>query len=196
MDILSEILSSKIRAEIFHLLFGITDDELHMREIERRSGHAIGTIQTELKKLLRLDLVIKRRDGNRLYYRANKDQPLYPDIHSLVIKTIGLTDIFKKAIGQHPDIQIAFVFGSIAGHNEKAGSDVDLMVIGDLGLRRLTKILSGLPEQIGREINPHVLSVEEFRKRKLNKDHFITQVTKAPKLLITGNKDEFKTMVE
>ena len=94
MNILSEILSSKVRAKIFHQLFGITDDELHMREIERRSGHAIGTIQTELKKLLHLDLVIKRRDGNRLYYRANKDQPLYPDIHILVIKKIGLTDIF------------------------------------------------------------------------------------------------------
>jgi predicted nucleotidyltransferase len=196
MNFLSEILSSKIRAEIFHLLFGITDDELHMREIERRSGYAIGTVQTELIKLLHLDLVIKRRDGNRLYYRANKDHPLYSDIQSLVIKTIGLTDIFKKAIEQHPEIQIAFVFGSIAGHREKAGSDVDLMVIGNLGLRNLTKMLSGLPEQIGREINPHVLSVEEFRKRKLNKDHFITQVIKAPKLLISGNKDEFKTMVE
>lgn len=196
MNILSKILSSKIRAEIFHLLFGTADDELHMREIERRSGHAIGTIQTELKKLLHLDLVIKRRDGNRLYYRANKDHPLYSDIQRLVIKTIGLTDIFRKAFEQHPDIQVAFVFGSIASHNEKAGSDVDLMVIGNLGLRKLTKILSGLPEQIGREINPHVLSVEEFRKRKLNKDHFINQVIKAPKIFITGNRDELKTMVE
>ena len=196
MNSLSEILSSRIRAEIFHLLFGITDDELHMREIERRSGHAIGTVQTELKKLLHLDLVIRHRDGNRLYFRANKDHPLYSDIQSLVIKTIGLTDIFRRAFEQHPDIQIAFVFGSIAGHCEKAGSDVDLMVIGNLGLRKLTKTLSGLPEQIGREINPHVLSVEEFRKRRLNKDHFITQVIKAPKLLIIGNKDEFKTMVE
>jgi predicted transcriptional regulator len=68
-----------------------------MREIERRSGHAIGTVQTELKKLLHLDLVIRRRAGNRLYYRANKDHPLYSDIQSLAIKTIGLTDIFRRA---------------------------------------------------------------------------------------------------
>ena len=60
-----------------------------MREIERRSGYAIGTIQTELKKLLRLDMVKKRKDGNRLYYRANKEHPLYPDIRSLVLKTIN-----------------------------------------------------------------------------------------------------------
>lgn len=196
MNILSEILSSRIRAEIFHLLFGINDNELHMREIERRSGHAIGTIQTEFKKLLRLDLVKRRRDGNRLYYRANKDHPLYPDIHSLVLKTIGMTDIFRKFLEGHSDVRIAFIFGSVATHSEKAGSDVDLMVIGALGLRKLTKILSGLTEQIGREINPHALSVEEFRKRKSKNDHFITQVMQAPKMLIIGNKDEFEAMVE
>jgi predicted nucleotidyltransferase len=194
MNILSEILSSKIRAEIFHLLFGIADNELHMREIERRSGHAIGTIQTEFKKLLRLDLVKKRRDGNRLYYSANKDHPLYPDIHSLVIKTIGLTDIFRKVFEGQPDIQIAFIFGSIAGHSEKAPSDVDLMVIGNLSLRQISKMLSGLPNQIGREINPHVLSPVEFRKRKSNNDHFITHVMKAPKILIIGNMDELEAM--
>jgi len=195
MDILSEILSSKIRAEIFHLLFGLLDYELHMREIERRSGHAIGTIQTELKKLTRLDLVIKRRDGNRLYYRSNKDHPLYSDIHSMVIKTVGLTDILKSAIEPHLEIQVAFVFGSIAAKNEKAESDVDLMAIGNLGLRQVTKLLSGIPEKIGREINPHILSVGEFRKRKSNKDHFISQIINSPKLFIKGNKDEFKALV-
>jgi DNA-binding transcriptional ArsR family regulator len=116
MNVLAEILSSKIRAEIFRLLFGTSAEELHMREIERRSGYAIGTIQTELKKLLRLYLVKKRKDGNRLYYRANKEHPLYPDIRSVVLKTIGLVDILKNALRQDSDISIAFVFGSI---NEK-----------------------------------------------------------------------------
>ncbi|MEA2040592.1 MAG: nucleotidyltransferase domain-containing protein [Thermodesulfobacteriota bacterium] len=165
-----------------------------MREIERRSGYAIGTIQTELKKLLRLDLVKKRKDGNRLYYRANKEHPLYPDIRSLVLKTIGLVDILKNALRQDPDISIAFVFGSIALHEETAGSDVDLMVIGKLGLRKLTGMLSGMPEQIGREINPYILSVNEFVKRKTNREHFITQVLEAPKIFIIGNENELESM--
>ena len=194
MNVLAEILSSKIRAEIFRLLFGTIAEELHMREIERRSGYAIGTIQTELKKLLRLDLVKKRKDGNRLYYRANKEHPLYPDIRSLVLKTIGLGDILKNALRQDSDISIAFVFGSIARHDEMAGSDVDLMVIGKLGLRKLTGMLSGAHEQIGREINPHVLSVEEFIKRKAKREHFITQVLEAPKIFIIGSKNELESM--
>lgn len=194
MNILAEILSSKIRAEIFRLLFGTIAEELHMREIERRSGYAIGTIQTELKKLLRLDLVKKRKDGNRLYYRANKGHPLYPDIRSLVLKTIGLVDIFKNALREDSDISIAFVFGSIALHEETAGSDVDLMVIGKLGLRKLTSMLSGVPEQIGREINPYVLSVNEFVKRKTKREHFITQVLEAPKIFIIGSANDLKAM--
>jgi len=194
MNVLAEILSSKIRAGIFRLLFGTSAEELHMREIERRSGYAIGTIQTELKKLLRLDLVKKRKDGNRLYYRANKEHPLYPDIRSLVLKTIGLGDILKDALRQDSDISIAFVFGSIALHEETAGSDVDLMVIGKLGLRKLTGMLSGMPEQIGREINPYVLSVNEYVKRKTNREHFITHVLEAPKIFIIGNKNELESM--
>jgi predicted nucleotidyltransferase len=194
MNILTEILSSKVRAEIFCLLFGTINKELHMREIERRSGCAIGTIQTELKKLLRLDLVKKRKDGNRLYYRANKEHPLYPDIRSLVLKTIGLVDILKDVLRQDSDISIAFVFGSIARHDETTESDVDLMVIGKLGLRKLTGMLSGLPEKIGREINPHVLSVNEFIKRKAKREHFVTKVLEAPKIFIMGNENELESM--
>ena len=93
MSLLSEILSSNIRADIFRLLFGVTDSELHMREVERRSGYAIGTIQSELKKLLRLDLVVKRKDGNRTYYKANRNHPIFSDIQRLVLKTVGLVDI-------------------------------------------------------------------------------------------------------
>lgn len=194
MNILSEILSSKIRAEVFRLLFGVTDQALHMREIERRSGYAIGTIQSELKKLLRLDLVKKRRDGNRLYYCANKDHPLYPDIHHLVLKTTGLVEVLQMALKPVSGISIAFVFGSIASREEKAESDIDLMVIGSIGLRKLTALLSDASTQIDREINPYVLNPSEFIKRKENRDHFITRVLETPRIFIIGSENELNAM--
>ncbi len=190
MRLLAEILSSKIRAEIFRLLFGAVDEELHMREIARRSGCAIGTIQSEVKKLLRLDLVKKRKSGNRLYFRANKKNPLYPDIHGLVLKTSGLVDILKQAFLENAGIKTAFVFGSIARHEELSASDLDLMIIGKLGLRKVTRILSGLPEKIGREINPHVMNEEEFKRRKKNQDHLLTRVLREPKIFIIGDEHE------
>jgi len=58
MNLLTEILSSRVRAEIFRLLFGVKDRELHVREIERQTGLTIATVRQELKKLERTELVI------------------------------------------------------------------------------------------------------------------------------------------
>lgn len=193
MTLLVEILSSKVRAGIFRLLFGIADRELHVREIERRTGLTIGTVRQELGKLERIELVNARRDGNRLYYSANKEHPLYPDIHSLVVKTAGLVDVLRQALDRS-EIKIAFVFGSIASNQESARSDVDLMVIGDVGLKRLSGWLTGVSEEIGREINPHVLNEQEFRKRKHAGEHFLNQVLDSPRLFIVGNEDDLTAM--
>lgn len=165
-----------------------------MREMARQAGCAIGTMQNELARLHRLDLVVSRKDGNRTYYRANSDHPLYPDLHGLVLKTVGLVDILRRALGKSPDIQLAFVFGSIARQEETAASDIDLLVIGRLGLRGLTGLLAGVAEQIGREINPHVLSLEDFKARHAAGNHFITRVMATNKIFVIGDQDELDAM--
>jgi predicted nucleotidyltransferase len=91
---------------------------------------------------------------------------------------------------KHPAIRLAFVFGSVARGEEKGGSDVDLMVIGGLGLRELAGLLSGVPERIGRSVNPHVLSVAEFRKRIAEGEHLVTQILASPKLFVIGSENE------
>jgi len=191
MNRLAEILSSRGRAEIFRLLFRGANEEFHIREIQRRSGLNDSTIRQELRKLARLDLIQGRRDGNRVYYGANRENSLYVDIRSIVLKTIGLADALRDVL-QDDRIRIAFVFGSIAKGEEKVGSDVDLMVIGALGLRHLTKLLSGVSEKIGREINPHVFAEDEFQKRIESKEHFISNVLKSPKIFIIGSDNDLK----
>jgi len=193
MGTLSNILSSRVRAEIFRLLFGLDEKELHLREIERQSGLSLGTVRQDLQKLMKLDLVMTRRDGNRLYYRANTEHPLYLDIRRLVLKTTGLVEILKSVLDRE-GVEVAFVFGSLASSKEKAASDVDLMVIGAVGLRALSSWLSGVSEQIGREINPHPLTVEEFRRRKEKGDHFLSNVLESPKFFIVGNENDLAAM--
>jgi predicted nucleotidyltransferase len=191
---LTEILSSKARAEIFRLLFNVTGIELHNREIVRRSGLGETGIRKELHNLVKLNLLNRNVVSNRTYYRANTDHPVYPDIHNLVIKTAGLVDVMKEALSDHKII-CCFVYGSIASHDAKGRSDVDLMVIGNLGLRALSKLLSGVAEKVGREINPHVLTEKEFKTRIKKNDHFIMSVINSPKLFVTGSEDELKAMV-
>ena len=193
MNRLAELLSSRARAEIFRLLLSGTGEELHVREIERRSGLNDSTIRQELRKLVRLDLVQSRRDSNRLYYRAKIENPLYPEIRNLVLKTSGLADELRSALADKR-IRVAFVFGSIAHGEEKAGSDVDLMVIGQLGLRDLSRLLSGIEEKIGREVNPYVFHEAEFRKRVRAKEHFVSSVMETPKIFIIGSHHELEAM--
>jgi len=193
MSTLSILLSSRARAEIFRLLFSGSQEELHIREIQRRSGLNDSTIRQELRKLAELGLVSGRKDSNRIYYSANKNNPLYQDIQNLVIKTSGLTDVFKRAL-QDNRIEISFIFGSIPKGEMNTANDVDLMVIGDIGLRRLSSLLSGIPERIGREVNPYVLNRTEFHKRLQNKEHFLTNVLQSPKIFVIGNEHDLGTM--
>jgi predicted nucleotidyltransferase/DNA-binding HxlR family transcriptional regulator len=187
---LAELLSSKVKAELFRLLFGINSEPLHLRELERRSGLAVGTVQQELARLTRLGLLEKRVDGNRRCYSAREDHPLYPEIRGLVLKTSGLADLVRDALKKEKAIRVAFVFGSFANAREQAHSDIDLLVIGTVTLRQLTKLLSGVAEKIGREINPKVFTLEEFRRRKRAGDHFLSNVLAESRIYIVGDDHE------
>ena len=195
MNTLSQLLSSRTRAEIFKLLFGTREEELHIREIQRRSGLNDRTIRQELAKLQELDLVIDRKDSNRVYYRANKSNPLYHDIRNLVLKSIGLIDVLREALNDKR-IQIAFVFGSISEGRETSFSDVDLFIIGTLGMRDVSALLSGVTDKIGREINTHVMTGDEIKKRYGAKEYFILNVVNSPKLLVLGTEDDLKAVVK
>lgn len=193
--ILAEIFSSTGRSEIFRIFFGLSDKPLHLREIQRRCGMSVAPIRHELNKLVRLELLLSRKDGNRIYYETNNQHPLYPEFHRLILKTSALGDILRNVMDDK-DIKLAFVFGSFAKNEEKASSDIDLLVVGGIGLRRLVSLLSGISEQIGREINPHVFTEQELKQRIRKKDHFISRVFESEKIFIRGKQDELERLAE
>ena len=180
------MLSSRVKAQTFRLLFGPGAGELHVREIARRAGLNDATVRQELRRLTGLGLVMSRRDGNRAFYRANAGHPLYPDIRNLVLKTSGLTEVLRRALSS-PSVRVAFVFGSMADGSERPDSDVDLMVIGEPTLRQVSRMLSGVASNLGREINPHVLTTRELARRRKARDPFLSGVERGPKLFVIGD---------
>jgi predicted nucleotidyltransferase/DNA-binding transcriptional ArsR family regulator len=197
MDLLSQILSSRTKAGIFRFLFGTDCVELHARELARRTGMSLATIQQELKRLESLDLVSRRKDGNRVYFKANQNHPLFKELHQLTIKTSGIVPMLRNALQpQSGQIDYAFVFGSIARSQEQAHSDVDIMIIGHLGLRKAAGLIGSLTDPLEREINPHVQTLEEFQKRLEEGDPFIRNITIAEKLFIIGDENEFGPMAQ
>ncbi len=193
MSILAEILSSKVREEFFRILFGVESKEYHLRDIQRKAGLAIGTVRQEAIKLEKIGLIKKRINGNRTYYIANREHPLYDTLHTLVLKTSGLADILRQTLDIQ-NVKYAFIFGSMASGTDNDQSDIDLFIIGNIGLRALIKILKEAMETIGREINPHIITLEEFVERKRGKEHFIKNIMDAPKIMIKGIEDDFERL--
>lgn len=189
------VLFPQVRAEIVRLLFADPAKEYHLRELARLSKLALGTLQTEVRKLSAAELLTSRRDGNRLYYRANTGHPIFPEIHGLALKTTGLREQLADALEGLAGIGVAFVFGSVASGTAGAGSDVDLFVIGTVGLRALAPRLRPVSEALGREINPHVLAPKTFTAKARAGDAFVTNVLAASKLWIKGGTDELGKLV-
>jgi uncharacterized protein len=193
MDELTTLIGSKTRAEIFRLLFQRAGTELYLRELHRRTGLSIRPVQQELSKLAQIGLVKLRNDGNRIYYAANTEHPLFPEIRGLVEKTSGVSELLEEALAG-PGVELAFIFGSVGAGKARPDSDLDLFVVGDIGLRTVVKRLSGMSERAGRVINSHVMNKVEFSRKVQKKDHFISNVLGAQRLFVIGTEDELRRL--
>jgi predicted nucleotidyltransferase len=193
MNTLAQLFCSGVRAGIFRVLFGLRGGPVHLREIQRQTGFAVGTVRQDIEKLVKLGVVTRRRDGNRVCYAADDRHPLTSEIHRLVLKTVGLTDVLREALADQ-QIRCAFVFGSVATGTEKADSDIDLLVIGELGLRQVSARLAGVGDRLGREINPFVLSPAEYRRRAQDKEHFLERVMQSERLFVVGSPHDLAAM--
>ncbi|MBA4136158.1 MAG: toxin-antitoxin system toxin subunit [Opitutus sp.] len=183
----------QVRAEILRLLFVDASRERHGRDLARQSGLNVKTVQDELQKMSATELVTSRRDGNRRYFRANALHPLFVDLQQIVLKTAGLKDVVGQALAPVEGIEWAFIFGSLADGAGKAASDVDLLVIGDVGLRKLAGPLRSAGEKLGREINPVTMTAAEFQRGR-KKNPFLVDVLSKPKLFVKGDADELKRL--
>ena len=192
---LQKLLGSQARAEILKNLFTQEHKSIHLRELSRLSGLSAPVLQRELRQLEALGIVTIQKDGNRVKFSANDDNLLYPLLCELVLKTEGPAGILKDAFADSPAIFV-FIFGSTANGTAHAGSDIDLFVIGDCGLRDVTKRIHAAAGKIGQEINPYVISQNDFTERLHKQDHFLNESIATPKIFLKGDADEFARLAE
>ena len=188
---LAELLFKGYRRRILGLLLMHADKRYHVREIARLTDTVAGTLHKELSRLADAGLLLKDNVGNQVLYGANRDCPIFEELASIFRKTSGITDVLASALASFSDkIVAAFVFGSMASGREAAGSDIDLLIIGDVGFTEVAQAVYSAQEVLGREINPKVYSKKEWNQMLKNKDAFIKEVLKKPKLFIAGSEDE------
>ncbi len=190
---LPNVLFSKVQQRLLALLYGQPDRSLHTNEIIRLTSSGTGAVQRELKKLVIAELVLVKQIGNQKHYQANRATPLFSELRSIVLKTFGLADVLRAALKPiASQIQMAFIYGSIAKQEDTANSDIDLMLLSDtLTYAELFPLLQKVEAQLNRTVNPTFYSSSEWVRKQKNGNNFLVQISKQPKIFLIGTEDEF-----
>ncbi len=154
-----------------------------------------GALQRELEQLSLAGIVTRSQLGNQVFYQANAASPIFPEIRSLVAKTIGVISVLRSALQKiSAQIRIAFIYGSVARQEETAKSDIDVMIVGDVSFDDVISHLREAQTTLGREINPTTYSVREFKTKLASGNHFLNSVVNEKKLFIIGSEDELRKL--
>lgn len=194
---IGEALFPKIRRKVLALFLLNPDKRFYFREAVRLLGDTPGSMQRELKSLTDSGILSMERIGIQKFYRANTDSPVYSELKAIAVKTFGVADVLRDILRTEAEgqIEVAWIYGSVASGQDTSASDIDLMVIGTWSFRRLVAILRPVADHMQRPINPTLYSRSDFTAKIKNKNHFLLTVMKADKLFVVGNDDDLARLV-
>ena len=188
-----DLLFGQIRGRVLALLYGAPEESFFVRQIARQIEGSVGTVQRELAQLTDVGLIKRSKVGSQVFYRANQQHSEFPELRALLAKTTGIFQMLKTALAPlSAHIQIAFVYGSVARGEEKATSDIDLMVIGSASLDEVLDAVAPVEKQLGRPINPTIYTTEELKNRLHSGNHFLQSLLESKKVFLIGDEDEFR----
>ena len=185
------LLFGAYRRDVLALLLLHPEESRHVREIARAIGKAPGTLLRELNALAAAGVLTRKPVGNQVHFQANPACPIYEDLRSILKKTVGVADVLREALAPlGAKVRAAFVYGSVARGDERARSDLDVMVVGEARFGDVVAALAPAQESLRREVNPNVYPALEFRKKLAAGDPFLKRVLAERKIFIVGGEGD------
>jgi predicted nucleotidyltransferase len=165
----------------------------YLSELAMHLRTSPSSLQRELDALAKSGILRRRQEGRRTYYSAETASPVFAELGALFSKTAGIVPLLKSELSHFTDsIKWAAVYGSIAGGEEQSQSDVDLLVIGQVGMTDLLPALRRIEQQFGREVNVTRYSEAEFRAKRRGRDHFLSSILKGNLITMVGSPNELE----
>lgn len=181
---MADALFPRVRQRVLAILYGNPNRSFFAAELMALAQSGRGAVQRELADLAAAGLLTVTSQGNQKHYRANPSAPILPDLRSLVLKTFGLADVLRDALGR---IAAAFVFGSVAKQQDTAYSDIDVMIVSDSpGYADVFGALEPAAISLGRPVNPTVYTRAQLAKRARQDNAFVQRVLDQPKIWLMG----------
>jgi DNA-binding transcriptional ArsR family regulator len=186
-----------MRQGILSSLLLLPDRSWYLSSLAAHLNATPSSLQRELMSLARAGIITSRRDGNRVYYSANPDCAILPELTSMLSKTVGITNLLRHALSCiEREIDVAFIYGSMAANTDTVQSDVDLLVVGKVRLKELAAVLRPLELELARAVNPSLYPAEEFALKFADGNHFLNSVLRGPKYFIIGSESELAHLAE
>ena len=190
------LFASPTLVSLLRLFLTRSDTDFYQRELAGLTGSRLVQVQRDLSRLEGAGLVARRRHGNRVYYRACRSHPAFADMQAVFTKTIGVAEVLRRPLLPLRDqIDLAFVYGSVAAGCELAGSDIDVFVVSGHDARELATVLAEAGEQLGREVNVVTYSADEFRARVAVGTPFLTSVLDGAKIWLLGGDADLRSLL-
>jgi len=186
---LGAALFTESQSKLYVWLFGQPERAFHLNELRRLTGLGSASLQRELKRLESSGLIDAQAVGNLRRFQANPHSPVYAELLALTRKALGMVPLLREALQPlQPDLQSAWIYGSVAKQTDTARSDIDVMVVGiDLLLGEVLACLEPVEALLGRKINPSCYTPEEFQRRRAEPDSFVNRVLSQPMLQLIGD---------
>lgn len=175
------LITSKTRIKLLLKFFLNSDNSAYLRNLESELGESANGIRIELTRMEESDLLISELKGNRKYYRANTQHPLYGDIHNILLKFVGIDKVVEQVLAKMGDLDAAYVAGDLA-----KGSDakiIDILLVGEnINSSLVDKLVKQTEKHISRKIRYMILSREQLLD--IFKDKAVLLIWKHDKYLV------------
>ncbi|MGM0612785.1 MAG: winged helix-turn-helix domain-containing protein [Bacteroidota bacterium] len=164
---LEALVTSKTRMKMLLKFFLNSKSEAYLRSLAEEFGESTNSIRLELNKFEDAGLLTARMQGNKKLYKANSKHPLFPDIHNIILKHVGIDHIIEEIVNKLGDVHKVFLIGDFAkGINS---SIMDLIFVGrDINKTYLLNLVEKAEKIINRKLRFMVFEPEEFEDYKNN----------------------------
>ena len=153
-----------MRIRILLRLFLNPERNAYLRELADEFGASPSHIKDELDQLMSANLLISKKNGRQILFSANKDHPIFNELHSMVIKALGMDKILESIINRLGNLEKAFLIDDYA--KGKDSGIIDLVLVGDIDKESLLDLTCKTERYIDRKIRTLVLNKTEFEDNR------------------------------
>ncbi len=187
---LDKIFGSRLRAKLIGWLFSHTEEKFFVTQLAELLDEKTASISRELSRLNLAGILLSSRQGKRKNYRANPSFFFFPELKRLVLKTVGVPGQLSQLLTHLSGVRHAFLYGPYGRGDEEVGSDIELMIIGDIDCDMLDELLEGLERRLDLTINCIVYGPEEFDEKVKAGNRFLLDVLEDDFIMLIGRRDD------